>query len=118
MKTPIFSVEEGWMNVFSSPEAAEGEIEAIEIEGQDYYTFYDADGTILAPELVDPPGRFRKGTWKLREPPGAHKDPAALRSAILDFFTKEQKGTGVSPDSIRDFTLQQLVELAAQFIDH
>ena len=46
-----------------------------------------------------------------------NKDPAALRRAILDFFTKEQEGTGVSPDSIRECSLQQLVELAAQFID-
>ncbi len=125
MKPPIFSIEQGRVvNVFSSVEAAESYVEPIDIENGEF-TFYDAEGRMLLPELVEAP-RKRKlwgrliwisgGGWSLRELPEPDVDTEALRARLIDFLAEiDAKWTGGVPDDLRRLELPQPVELSSRF---
>jgi len=56
MKPPIIIDEHGDIEIYSSVKIAEADVEPIDVRN-DEYVFYDCEGMILQPSIVEVPGK-------------------------------------------------------------
>lgn len=103
MQPPIVVCNRGDLVVFLSVRRAEQNLEAIDVEN-DEYVIYDSAGTLIAPHLVD-------GMLHLRPAEGAPQHAGELRRTIARFIQRAGDG-GPEVESLH---LSELVQRALRY---
>ncbi len=111
---PVFAISDySGLSAFSSAAGAETEFETIDIEDEDERArFFDSEGMVLVPEVVEPVGRWNPGRWRLRRPQVAEQHRDVLRGGlILSLARVGHKRTGAVPAELQRMGLSRLMEL-------